>query len=58
MLYAAKLIAEKLREADEGRFAPPERPMVVTPRADPGNSKGEGAIAPPPMGIASSDSAI
>ena len=25
MLYAAKLIAEKLREADEGRFAPPER---------------------------------
>jgi septal ring factor EnvC (AmiA/AmiB activator) len=25
MLYAAKLIAAKLREADEGRFAPPER---------------------------------
>ena len=24
-LYAEKLIAAKLREADEGRFAPPER---------------------------------
>jgi hypothetical protein len=31
-LCAEKLIAAKLREADERRFAPPERRSVATPR--------------------------